>query len=64
MFTFDGTHFSNSKGLITSIHAKQTKAGRWQYRMDDAKGKLIASGVSPAEFVKQFWYGTLEETAA
>ena len=61
MYTFDGTHFHNTRGIITSVYAKQTRAGRWQYR-DTQTNKVIASGVTPAAFVASYWFGTLEET--
>ena len=52
----DNYFHDTEKDRPLSVHAKQTRAGRWQYRMDDAKGRLIASGISPATFVKQFWF--------
>lgn len=56
--TFDGTHFHNN-GKQLGIVAKQTRAGRWQYR--DTTGKLVASGVDPRTFAKQFWFAELKE---
>lgn len=45
-----------TKNRALSVYAKQNRAGRWQFRMGDAKGKIIASGITPAQFVKQFWF--------
>jgi hypothetical protein len=53
--TEDGQFFNTAKGSTLSIFAKQTKAGRWQYRMGSHKGDLVAAGMSPAAFVKRFW---------
>lgn len=48
--------YNLDKDKPMGIHAKQNRAGRWQFRMGDAKGKLIASGITPAEFARTFWY--------
>ena len=57
--TFDGERFTLIRtGKVSDVIAKQTKAGRWQYRVN---GKIIASGMSPAKFVQEFWYGKLAE---
>lgn len=45
--------FESAKG-VTGVHARQVR-GRWQYRSGGPKGALLASGASPAEFVKRFW---------
>jgi len=59
--SFDGERFTVIRtGKVSAIHASQ-KRGRWYFRDGDAKGTLYASGVTPAEFVKRFWYGTLAE---
>ena len=56
---FDGKQFTLSRtGKVLSITAKQTRSGRWQYRTPD--GKLIASGMNPETFVREYWHGTLE----
>ena len=52
----DNYFHDTEKDRPLSVHAKQNRAGRWQFRMNDAKGKLIASGVTPAQFAKQFWF--------
>ena len=52
----DNHFYDTEKDRALSVHAKQTRAGRWQFRTGDAKGKLIASGVTPAQFAKQFWF--------
>ena len=58
--SFDGERFTNiGTGRISEIHASQ-KRGRWYFRYGDQNGKLLASGVTPAEFVQDFWFGTLE----
>lgn len=65
MFThsFDGERFTSVKsGKVSDIHASQ-KRGRWYFRIGDAKGTLVASGVTPAQFVQRFWFGKLEEIA-
>jgi len=57
--TFDGERFSvisNSRELDVVVSRKR---GRWQYRT--STGVLLASGLTPAQFVQQFWFGTLEE---
>ena len=53
-----GRFTSIKRGKELSIVAKKSR-GRWQYR--DESGKLYASGMEPAEFVAQFWYGTLAD---
>ena len=52
----DNYFHDTEKDQPLSVHAKQTRAGRWQYRIGDAKGPLVASGITPATFVKQFWF--------
>lgn len=55
--TIKNNYFHDTvKDRPLSVHAKQTRAGRWQYRMNDAKGRLIGSGIPPAQFAKQFWF--------
>lgn len=41
----------------TNVYAKRTPRGRWQYRMGGttAKHDLLASGMTPAAFVRSFW---------
>lgn len=54
--TIKNDHFHDTlKDTPLSVHAKQTRAGRWQYRAGEG-GKIIASGMSPAEFAESFWY--------
>lgn len=50
MKLIDG-QFVSAKGP-TSVFAKKAR-GRWQYRTES--GNLLASGMEPAEFVRQFW---------
>ncbi len=52
----DNYFHDTAKNRALSVHAKQNRAGRWQFRMGDAKGKMLASGITPAEFAKSFWY--------
>lgn len=52
----DNYFYDTNKNRALSVYAKQTRAGRWQFRMEDAKGKILASGITPAQFVKQFWF--------
>ena len=59
--TFDGSHFYLARtGKQLSITAKQSRNGRWKFV--DPDGKTIASGVTPEQFVKTFWFGTLTPT--
>lgn len=60
------TRFNADTGVFTSIKDERelsvtarTVRGRWQYRAPN--GQLLASGVTPAQFVAQFWFGRLEE---
>ena len=50
----DGFFVITETGKVVSVHASQ-KRGRWQYRDGGKTGVLIASGVSPAQFVRRFW---------
>lgn len=43
--------FESQKGP-TGVIAKKVR-GRWQYRTES--GQLLASGMEPAAFCKQFW---------
>ena len=52
----DNYFHDTSKDRALSVYANQNRAGRWQFRMGDAKGKVIASGITPAEFAKSFWF--------
>lgn len=55
--TIKDDHFYDTvKDTPLSVHAKQNRAGRWQFRIGDSKGKMIASGMTPAEFARTFWY--------
>ena len=45
-------------GKTLGVVAKKSR-GRWQFR-DAETGKLYASGMTPEQFVAQFWGGTLE----
>lgn len=59
-YTFDGERFTTIKtGRISEIHASQ-KRGRWYFRYGDQNDNLLASGVTPVEFVQSFWFGELE----
>ena len=51
----DGFFVITETDKVTSVHASQ-KRGRWQYRHGGKTGKLIASGESPAEFIRRFWF--------
>ena len=51
----EGFFVNTAKDTVTGIHASKKK-NRWQYRMGGKSGKLVASGMEPAEFVKQFWF--------
>lgn len=54
--TIKNEHFYDTvKDKVIDVHAKQTRAGRWQYRAGRG-GKVIASGMAPAEFARSFWY--------
>lgn len=48
--------YNLDKDKPMDIHAKQNRAGRWQFRVGDSKGKMIASGITPVEFARTFWY--------
>lgn len=49
----NGEFWNTAKGKSTGVFAKKNR-GRWQYRLES--GKILASGMQPAEFVKQFWF--------
>ena len=51
----DNEFYNLDKDTPMGVHAKQSRAGRWQFRMSDAKGKMVASGMAPAEFARTFW---------
>lgn len=51
----EGQFFDTEKNREMGIFAKQTKGGRWQYRIESHTGKLIAAGMDPAAFVKRYW---------
>lgn len=48
--------YNLDKDKPMGVHAKQNRAGRWQFRIGDSKGKMIASGMTPAEFARSFWF--------
>lgn len=48
--------YDTVKDRPLGVFAGKTSAGRWQFRMGDAKGKVLASGMAPAEFARIFWY--------
>ena len=50
----DGFFVITETGDVIPVHASQRR-GRWQYRQDGKTGRLIASGASPAEFIRRFW---------
>lgn len=56
---FDGLNFIRKDGKVLGVHARQSKAGRWRFY--DGSGKVIASGISPKQFVKEFWFAELIE---
>lgn len=49
-----GEFVNIAKGRGTGVFATKNRAGRWQYRMG-VVGKIIAPGMPPAAFVKDFW---------
>lgn len=51
----DNYFFDTTKDRVIDVYAKQTRAGRWQYRAGK-NGHMLASGMAPAEFAKSFWY--------
>lgn len=51
----EGQFFNTDKNREMGIFAKQTKGGRWQYRIESHKGRVIASGMTPAAFVASYW---------
>ncbi|QDK01398.1 hypothetical protein SEA_LEEROYJENKINS_127 [Microbacterium phage LeeroyJenkins] len=53
--TAEGQFFNTDKGREMGVFAKANRAGRWQYRMGSPAGKLLASGITPAKFVQDFW---------
>lgn len=61
MFTFDlnTLQFFNvtANRVVESVKVTKTRTGRYQYR-EATKGRLLASGVSPTEFAKKFWFAT------
>lgn len=59
--TFDGTRFTKADGTVLPVVAKKNR-GRWQYRTET--NRLIASGMTPAQFAQEFWFATLEENAS
>ena len=59
MKLIDGQFYNVTKQRYTGVTAKKTR-GRWQYR-DTETGKLYASGISPKQFVKEFWFAELIE---
>ena len=50
----EGEFVNVAKGRGTGVYASQTRAGRWQYRSGKG-GRIIASGMPPAQFVREFW---------
>lgn len=52
----ENNQFVSAKGP-TGVYATKTPKGRWQFRMGSLKSDtLLASGITPAQFVKSFWY--------
>ena len=45
--------FVTLDGKALGVYAYRAKNGRYQYKMQS--GTILASGMSPAAFVKQFW---------
>ena len=58
MKLIDGQFYNVTKQRYTGVTAKKTR-GRWQYRTET--GALLASGITPAQFVKEFWFAELIE---
>lgn len=48
-----GEFINLAKGRGTGVYAAK-KRGRWQYRSGQG-GPILASGMEPREFVRQFW---------
>ena len=55
MFLNENGFFETHAGKVLNVHASQTNQGRWQFRMGGPDGDLLASGGTPAQFVKKFW---------
>lgn len=55
IFDYATLQFANSRGPITRVTVSRTKTGRWQYRVTES-GKLLASGMSPEQFAREFWF--------
>lgn len=57
----NGRFFSIRKSIeLGVVHSRER--GRSFYR-SASSGSLLASGMSPVEFVKRFWYATATETS-
>lgn len=56
--TFNGTRFVKADGTVMPVVARKTR-GRWQYRTES--GRILASGMTPAQFAQEFWFATLTE---
>lgn len=50
---FDGRTFFTASGKALGITASR-KGKRWQYRSAE-KGFLVASGLEPEEFARDYW---------
>lgn len=46
--------FVTEGGKELNVYAKKAR-GRWQYRMGSHTGPILASGMDPAAFVREFW---------
>lgn len=59
MKLINGQFYNVTKQRYTGVTAKKAR-GRWQYR-DVETNKLYASGMTPAQFAKEFWFTELIE---
>lgn len=57
-FDTDTGRFMKADGTILPVTATR-KRGRWQYRTES--GKIIASGMTPAQFAQEFWFADIED---
>lgn len=57
-FDTDTGRFTKTDGTVLPVIAKRNR-GRWQYRTES--GKIIASGMTPAQFAQEFWFADIED---
>lgn len=58
--TFDEItgRFTTAAGVELKVQAGLRQGGRWHYR-STTTGALLASGLTPAQFARQFWFAEL-----